>query len=147
VVLNAGRIEQVGSPMDLYHRPRSEFVAGFIGAPAMNFLAMTGDGGGIAVEGVRLPVPAAPGAVRLGIRPEHLVLMPEGRGDLPATVTIRETLGGDAYLYVRTGSGQTLVVRAEGDTALDHGAAVGLGLPAHRLHQFAADGRTLRSGA
>ena len=61
-------------------------------------------------------------------------------------MTIRETLGGDAYLYVRTGGGQSLVVRAEGDTTLDHGATVGLGLAAHRLHQFGAEGRTLASG-
>ena len=146
VVLNAGRIEQVGSPMDLYHRPLSEFVAGFIGAPAMNFLAMTDAGGLVSVEGHVLGAAAATGAVRLGIRPEHLVLLPEGQGDIPATVTLRETLGGDAYLYVRTGAGQALVVRAEGDTTLDHGAAVGLGLPAHRLHQFGADGRTLTLG-
>ena len=146
VVLNAGRIEQVGSPMDLYHRPASEFVAGFIGAPAMNFLPMSDAGGRVGVEGVTLSAPAAAGAVRLGIRPEHLVLLPAGQGDLPATVTIRETLGGDAYLYVRTMSGQALVVRAEGDTTLDHGATVGLGLPDRRLHQFAADGATVFPG-
>jgi ABC-type sugar transport system ATPase subunit len=146
VVLNTGRIEQVGSPMDLYHRPLSEFVAGFIGAPAMNFLAMADAGGRVSVEGRSLTAASAPGAVRLGIRPEHVVVLPEGQGDLPATVTLRETLGGDAYLYVRTPGNQTLVVRADGDTALDHGATIGLGLPAHRLHQFAGDGRTLASG-
>ena len=145
VVLQAGRIEQVGSPMDLYHRPATEFVAGFIGAPAMNFLPMTGDGGRIVTGGMTLAAMAAPGAVRLGIRPEHIVLKPAGSGDLPATVALRETLGGDAYLYVTT-DGQTIVVRAAGDTELDHGAEVGLGLPAQRLHQFGADGATLRSG-
>ena len=147
VVLNAGRVEQVGSPMDLYHHPATEFVAGFIGAPSMNFLPMTGQDGKIATEGVLMNVAAVPGAVKLGIRPEHLVLSPEGQGDLPATVALRETLGGDAYLYVRTVSGQTLVVRADGDTALNHGAKVGLAMPAHRLHQFAADGTTLASGS
>ncbi|MES2144010.1 MAG: sn-glycerol-3-phosphate ABC transporter ATP-binding protein UgpC [Pseudomonadota bacterium] len=146
VVLNAGRVEQVGSPMDLYHRPATEFVAGFIGAPAMNFMAMTDDGGRVAAAGVRLAAMAAPEAVRLGIRPEHIVLKPAGSGDLPAKVVLRETLGGDAYLYVTTADSQTLVVRAEGDTELNHGDGVGLGLPAGRLHQFGADGRTLRSG-
>jgi ABC-type sugar transport system ATPase subunit len=146
VVLQAGRIEQVGSPMDLYHRPASEFVAGFIGAPAMNFLGMVGTQGRIAVAGADLGAAAAPGAVRLGIRPEHVHLMQAGVGDLAATVTLRETLGGDAYLYVRTDAGEALVVRADGDTDLDHGAVVGLGLPANRLHQFGADGRTLQSG-
>jgi hypothetical protein len=60
---------------------------------------------------------------------------------------LRETLGGDAYLYVRTAAGPTLVVRTEGDTGHEAGAVVGLGLPARRLHQFGADGRTLLSGA
>ncbi|AWB49156.1 ABC transporter ATP-binding protein [Gemmobacter aquarius] len=146
VVLNAGRIEQVGSPMDLYHRPATEFVAGFIGAPAMNFLDMTNHTGNIALGDTTLPVSAATGATRLGIRPEHITLLPAGQGDLAATVTLRETLGGDAYLYLRTTHGQPLVVRADGDTPLNHGEAVGLALPAHRLHQFGPDGRTLRSG-
>lgn len=146
VVLNAGRIEQVGSPMDLYHRPATEFVAGFIGAPSMNFLNMAAEAGRILAAGTTLAAEAVPGAVRLGIRPEHIVLAAPGAGDLDAGVTLRETLGGDAYLYVRTGDGQPLVVRAEGDTALNHGDRVGLTFPAPRLHQFAADGRTLRSG-
>jgi ABC-type sugar transport system ATPase subunit len=86
-----------------------------------------------------------PGAVRLGIRPEHIGLVTPGTGDFGGTVTLRETLGGDAYLYVRTPGGQ-MVVRAEGDTPLDHGAEVGLSFPANRLHLFGADGQTLSSG-
>lgn len=145
VVLNAGRIEQVGAPMELYNRPATEFVAGFIGAPAMNFLGLKVQGGQAMVEGVALG--AAPAeAVKLGIRPEHVTLRPAGQGQLQATVTICETLGGDAYLYVRLGSGETMVVRAEGDTTLDHGAVVGLDLPVTRQHHFGADGRTLASG-
>ncbi|MFN3577049.1 MAG: ABC transporter ATP-binding protein [Tabrizicola sp.] len=145
VVLNAGRIEQVGAPMDLYHRPASEFVAGFIGAPSMNFLTVDLREGRAMLDG--RPLGAAPGGtVKLGIRPEHLVLRPAGQGQLAATVSLTETLGGDAYLYVRLPGGQMLVVRAEGDTALDHGAEIGLDLPSHRLHHFAADGRTLASG-
>jgi ABC-type sugar transport system ATPase subunit len=146
VVLNAGRIEQVGTPMDLYHRPLTEFVAGFIGAPAMNFLDVTTSGGRVHCGPIPLPADAVEGATRLGIRPEHLLLLPDGQGDIPATVTLRETLGGDAYLYVRIGTGQTLVVRAEGDTPLDHGARIGLGLSPSRVHLFGADGRTLASG-
>jgi ABC-type sugar transport system ATPase subunit len=145
VVLNAGRVEQVGTPLDLYHRPVSEFVAGFIGAPAMNFLNIA-DSAGVVVDGVSLAaVPPISGAVRLGIRPEHLQIATSG-GDLTATVTLRETLGGDAYLYVRTAGGQAMVVRAEGDTALTHGDSIGLVLPPARVHLFGADGRTLASG-
>ena len=142
VVLNAGRIEQVGAPMDLYHRPANIFVAGFIGAPAMNFLDVTLSGGN-AMHGADALGPAPAGAVQLGIRPEHIILRPVGQGQMTATVLLRETLGGDAYLYVRTGAGAQMVVRVEGDTALDHGAGVGLDLPAARLHHFAADGRSL----
>ena len=145
VVLNAGRIEQVGAPMDLYNRPASEFVAGFIGAPAMNFLTVALQDGQATVEGVALGA-APPGTVKLGIRPEHVVLRAAGQGQLAATVSICETLGGDAFLYVRLAGGQTLVVRAEGDTTLDHGAVVGLELPALRQHHFGAEGRTLASG-
>jgi ABC-type sugar transport system ATPase subunit len=145
VVLNAGRIEQVGAPMELYNRPASEFVAGFIGAPAMNFLPASLREGQVDVDGIALGAAPA-GTVKLGIRPEHLVLRPANQGQLSATVSLTETLGGDAYLYVRLSGGQTLVVRAEGDTALDHGAEIGLDLPPHRQHHFAADGRTLASG-
>jgi ABC-type sugar transport system ATPase subunit len=145
VVLNAGRIEQVGAPMELYNRPASEFVAGFIGAPAMNFLPVDLNGGQAVVNGIALG-PAPEGTVKLGIRPEHLVQRPAGQGQLAATVALTETLGGDAYLYVRLSGGQNLVVRAEGDTTLDHGAVIGLDLPSQRQHHFAADGRTLASG-
>jgi ABC-type sugar transport system ATPase subunit len=87
-----------------------------------------------------------PGGARVGIRPEHVELRPAGQGDLQATVALRETLGGDAYLYLKTPSGRTVVARAEGDTPLDHGDAVGLALPPRRLHVFDEGGRTLASG-
>ena len=116
------------------------------GAPSMNFLDIRSVGGritcGEAVIGTAAPVP---GAVRLGIRPEHVGLVAAGSGEMGGTVVLRETLGGDAYLYVRTAAGQ-VVVRADGDTALDHGDTVGLSMPANRLHLFGADGVTLSSG-
>ena len=146
VVLNAGRIEQVGSPMDLYHRPANIFVAGFIGAPAMNFLEVTLTDG-TALHGAEALGPAPDGTTHLGIRPEHLTLRAAGQGQMQASVLLRETLGGDAYLYVRSGAGQQMVVRVDGDTALDHGATVGLDLPAARLHHFAATGLSLGRGA
>jgi len=148
VVLNGGRIEQVGAPLDLYHRPATEFVAGFIGAPAMNFLDVAArDASSVAYAGHAISAPpGAAGAARIGIRPEHVVIRPVGEGNIDLDVTLRETLGGDAYLYARTEAGDTLVIRAEGDTVLDAGARIGADLPAARLHFFAADGRTLASG-
>jgi ABC-type sugar transport system ATPase subunit len=136
VVMNGGRVEQIGAPMELYHRPMSEFVAGFIGAPSMNFLPAD-----------RLSGAASGQARRLGIRPEHVKLVAEGKGDLEARITLKETLGGDAYLYVKTAAGDDLVVRADGDTALEPGTAVGLSLPSHRLHLFDEAGKTIASAA
>ena len=146
VVLNAGRIEQVGSPMDLYHRPANIFVAGFIGAPAMNFLDVV-LANGTAMHGDAALGQAPAGATHLGIRPEHLILRPAGQGAMQVTVLLRETLGGDAYLYVRTGAGAQMVLRADGDTPLDHGATIGVDLPAPRLHHFAATGLSLTGAA
>ena len=83
----------------------------------------------------------------MGIRPEHMLLGPVSEGDIAAEVTLCETLGGDAYLYVRTDVGDMLVVRADGDTRLRPGDKVGLGLPAYRLHLFAADGATIVPGS
>ena len=148
VVLQAGRVMQVGTPMELYHHPKSEFVAGFIGAPAMNFAGVTMDAGRIRYGTHSLIAPgAAPLATRMGIRPEHMILGPATEGDIPAEVTLCETLGGDAYLYVLTDVGDPMVVRADGDTRLKPGDKVGLGLPVNRLHLFGADGTTLASGS
>ncbi len=143
VVLNAGRIEQVGSPMDLYHHPQSEFVAGFIGSPAMNFLDVQTSGSralyaGQAIEGLHAPE----GTVRIGIRPEHIEILPAG--GLSATVISRETLGGDVMLHVRTSADDTLTVRAPGDDRTGIDASIGIGLPAPRIHAFGPDGRNLR---
>ena len=139
VVLNKGRIEQVGTPMDLYRHPRSLFVAGFIGAPAMNLLALDA-AGAAAVEGRALGRDVPAGAVRLGIRPEHARIAAAGAGNLSATVTLRETLGGDAYLYLRTQGGQPMVVRVDGDSTLSPGEPVGVELPPARCHLFDAAG-------
>jgi ABC-type sugar transport system ATPase subunit len=132
--------------MELYHHPATEFVAGFIGAPSMNFLDIRADGGRIAYGGHAVgAIAALPGAVRLGIRPEHLGIVAQGMGGMDARVDLRESLGGDSYLYVSTGQKDRIVVRADGDTTLDTGAVIGLILPPARVHQFGMDGRTLRS--
>ncbi|MFM8702092.1 MAG: ABC transporter ATP-binding protein [Hyphomicrobiales bacterium] len=137
VVLNGGRIEQVGSPMELYHHPRTEFVAGFIGAPAMNFLDLD--------VRLRARIPESmTSAARVGIRPEHIVLAAPSSGDFDASVRLKETLGGDAYLYLTLAEGSSLTVRTDGDTPISAGETVGLMLPQHRMHIFDSQGIVLR---
>ena len=109
VVLNGGRIEQIGAPLDLYDRPANRFVAGFIGSPAMNFIPGVVDREGFAAGGVTLPLPAgARGNARqalYGIRPEHLVLSPDG---LPAEVVVVEPMGSETQVTMMLG--ETLIV-------------------------------------
>jgi len=120
VVLNAGRIEQVGAPMELYNRPANLFVAGFIGSPKMNFLT-----GALA---------ARYGAETIGVRPEHLAITRHG-GDWPGVVQHAERLGADSYVYVDVEGHGPMTVRVVGDTSLTAGEAVGLSSvgPIHRF--------------
>ncbi len=154
VVLNEGRVEQVGPPMELYNAPATEFVAGFIGAPSMNFLfvaSAAGESGDRLIYGAaQIPLGRTldvtlghEGPLRLGIRPEHLRLTAAGAGTLDVDVEVTEALGGETYLYSRTAEGDRLVIKADGDTALAPGQRVGLALDARRLHLFGADGRSL----
>ncbi|MFK7963788.1 MAG: ABC transporter ATP-binding protein [Burkholderiaceae bacterium] len=148
VVLNQGRIEQVGTPMDLYHRPVSAFVAGFIGAPSMNFLSVQMQGADQIQYGhatFNAPTPAA-NAVQLGIRPEHIETVATGTGEIDGTVQLKEGLGGDSYLYLKTSANDDLVVRAEGETPIKAGDTIGIRLPTHRLHLFDSRGLTVASG-
>ncbi|MGM9488594.1 ABC transporter ATP-binding protein [Ideonella sp. YS5] len=128
VVLNSGRIEQIGAPMSLYREPANLFVAGFLGSPRINLL-----------PGAQL---GEPQVATVGVRPEHLVPVPPGEG-LAATVIALEPLGDVSYLHVRTADGTTLVSRVSPEVAAVPGQAVHLGAaPAHRL-RFGLDGRRL----
>ncbi len=150
VVLNAGRVEQVGAPLDLYHRPANLFVAGFIGSPRMNFLPGVvegGEGGGCRLaDGTLVPLPpgrAAPGArVTLGIRPEHLVEGPAD-GALEGRVDFVEQLGETHLLYVRTGD-TMVTAKGPGGAARQAGDSVRLGIPAEACHLFDAEGTAIR---
>ncbi len=146
VVLNQGRIEQVGSPMELYHTPRSEFVAGFIGAPSMNLLKVEYADGRLSYAGHSV-ADAASGAATLGIRPEHLRIASEADGDtLPVEVKVREQLGSESYLYTTGPGGDEIVVRTDGDTAIESGDRISLAFPARHLHLFDGEGRRLAEG-
>jgi multiple sugar transport system ATP-binding protein len=102
VVMNAGRVEQIGSPLELYDNPANLFVAGFIGSPAMNFIPGTVNSGTIGVaEGVSLPLPSgaqvrAGDRVIVGVRPEHLAVAPDG---VPAEVVVVEPTGADTQIF------------------------------------------------
>jgi putative spermidine/putrescine transport system ATP-binding protein len=156
VVMNRGRIEQVGSPLELYRRPANLFVAGFIGSPRMNF---------VAGEAARRT-----GAATLGIRPEHLAVVPQGTvaeaatdpgraaggGDgtasgpyaaLAGTVAHVERLGADSFVYVDVPEHGTLVARVIGDTAIAAGEAVALVPHGGTVHRFDGAGQALRSGS
>ncbi|MBO6865509.1 MAG: sn-glycerol-3-phosphate ABC transporter ATP-binding protein UgpC [Thalassococcus sp.] len=128
VVLRAGKIEQVGSPMDLYKDPDNKFVAGFIGSPSMNFLKGVVAGGQVqvpALGGASLAGPASLPAdgseVLVGLRPQHLFV--QAGGD-HARLDIRERLGGVAYDYLITPDGEKLVVETRGDEDIAEGSNV-----------------------
>ena len=154
VVLNAGRVEQVGGPLDLYHRPVNRFVAGFIGSPAMNFLEVTvtaGEGGAVTVglpggADLRVPVdgalPPAGTRLTLGVRPEHVAVDESGKG-VPAGVVAVERLGGETHCHVALEDGQRMLVRIDGDSPVRTGERMRLNLRGETAHLFDEAGRRL----
>ena len=155
VVLRAGHVEQVGSPLELYHHPRNLFVAGFIGSPKMNFLETVASDIGRDTATVKIPgggtmtIPArtagmAPGAkLTLGVRPEHLVPGEEGDAVMEGRVFVVERLGGETYCHVRVDGGQSVVIRTGGDSPVNPGEQVRIGVPAASCHLFDRDGIAL----
>jgi multiple sugar transport system ATP-binding protein len=125
VVLNAGRIEQVGSPMELYRAPKNRFVAGFIGSPTMNF-----------VEGA---LAERHGAPTIGVRPEHIQISTTD-GEWRGTVGVAEHLGADTFLHVHGDEVGTVTVRADGDIPVNHGDTVWLTPMEGRIYRFGKDG-------
>lgn len=137
VVMNEGRIEQVGTPAEVYRRPASVFVAGFFGAPGMNlFQAMVGADGRPCIGDRILDSAeraAEPGPVVLGIRPEHLRVQPDGPLDLQVTLT--EELGAETLVHGAVG-GQACVLRLPSGSAPCAGDVVRLGAAPGDLHLF-----------
>ena len=151
VVLNAGRVEQIGSPLDLYNKPVNRFVAGFIGNPRMNFLALGAQkaNGAYAIPGgeARLPERLADAPFEIGIRPEHLELVARGtEQSIDGTVVMTEHLGSDTYAYVSLeGAEELLVVRLSGADPVNRRAAIGVKLDPTLLHVFSAKGVAIAS--
>ena len=127
VVLRAGRVEQVGRPLDLYRRPINRFVAGFLGSPTMNF-----------VEGEQA---ARVGAASIGVRPEHLDVTEDG--GWTGTVSHAEHLGADTMLYVEVPGMGLVTARVAGEDAHEVGARVGLTPRDGRVHRFDVDGHAI----
>ena len=140
VVMNAGRVEQIGRPMELYERPANRFVAGFIGSPQMNFLLarMGQTAGTVEIAGQTLPLPPGADASRVaevGLRPEHLRIVAQGAPGISARVTAIERLGAETLVFAKT-AGQTLVLRAEGSLKVQDDDAITLAIDPARLHLF-----------
>ncbi len=131
-VMNAGRIEQVGAPLEVYERPATVFVADFMGSPAMNWL-----------EAESLPLPpllAAPGrSLRIGVRPQDLRLVEPEKGTLCARVEVVEALGGTRIVHAALDSGVRVSVVEAGTAPSRRGERVGIEVPHERLHVFDAE--------
>jgi multiple sugar transport system ATP-binding protein len=165
VVMKDGHIQQCGTPLQVYGEPSNKFVAGFIGAPSMNFIAVTiqarGDGQLTAVgAGLAVPVPAArrealapwkDREVILGVRPEHLLLAQSGNGNGngsgngngydggsigTATVEVVEQLGSEIQLETRLGDAVVTVARIDPSSPLGPGDAVALAVLYEQVHFF-----------
>jgi multiple sugar transport system ATP-binding protein len=121
VVLNAGHIEQVGSPLELYRSPANSFVAGFIGSPKMNFVQ------GAPSKRYR--------AHMIGVRPEHISLS-KTQGDWQGTVGVAEHLGSDTFLHVHVDGIGQVTARADGEVDLKHGERVFLTPNEAKIHRF-----------
>ena len=154
-----GSVAQVGAPLELYHRPNSLFVAGFIGSPRMNFLAASV--ADIDGQGVLLRVAGGPDAppslvrahvdgaglsvgdtVTLGVRPEHFLPCDNAGAPncLTRQVTLTERLGEQSYLHLQADGRHTLLAKVQGDTPVRAGATVSLQIDADCCHVFGADG-------
>jgi len=156
VVLRAGRVEQVGPPLELYNHPQNRFVAGFIGSPQMNFLdgRVATDGGlGITVEIPGVGVVRTRAAsnqvkagdkVTIGIRPEHIRSGHEGENDVAGAVAGVEQLGGLSYVRLVD---PAVTVQIPGQTRLGLGETASIHLPIDAIHVFDADGQTLPAHA
>jgi multiple sugar transport system ATP-binding protein len=126
VVLNAGRIEQVGAPLDLYNNPANLFVAGFIGSPRMNLIK-----------------PKAGGAATIGVRPEHIDVSRDA-GEWRGIVRIAEHLGSDTFFYIDMEDFGSVTARTPGEYGIKAGDAVWLTPKPDRIHRFDQAGVALR---
>lgn len=137
VVLQGGRIEQIGSPLELYDKPANAFVASFIGSPSMNLIPAIGTGDGARIGDAVLAVPgvAANRSVTLGMRPEDLTLSDAG---LPATVSVVEPTGSETHIVARLGDRDVTAVTRD-RPSVRPGETIHLAPVPGRVHLFDAE--------
>ena len=149
VVLQAGKIEQVGSPRELYERPDNLFVAQFIGSPKMNVVPCSAEGDRFRLpgqgEGAFPYAAAGQTPVQLGIRPEHIEVVAPVEGHCSGEIEVTEYLGADVMLYVNCGELGVLTVRHVGDIDVHPGQTLGLRFDESRLHFFGSDEQAIRT--
>ncbi|WP_108663376.1 ABC transporter ATP-binding protein [Acuticoccus kandeliae] len=134
VVMNAGRIEQVGSPIELYENPVNRFVATFIGSPRMNIMP----------AGPLRDRLGGPDAAEVGVRPEHTRLVEPEKGDVAGEIMLVERLGSDTYAYIALPEREDLfLVRLAGSETVKPHTRTGITFDRERLHFFDAEGRSL----
>ncbi|VUD56315.1 Maltose/maltodextrin import ATP-binding protein MalK [Thalassocella blandensis] len=155
VLLNQGKIEQIGSPLDLYTKPANKFVAGFLGMPRMSFLdgkIVSSGTEGIQVqlaagENVSLPTRetslSTGTPVSLGVRPEHVSISDVANGHLQARLEVSEHLGSDTYYYVKTPTNESITIRSDNQNKVNDNEAVGLQLDLTQCHLFEKEGNRI----
>ena len=149
VVINNGHAEQIGSPLEVYEKPATVFVAGFIGSPAMNLIQvqMSDDGGRLDLpNNMHLPIPGRGcpqyrnKTIMIGIRPEHLSLSPQGNGIIQIQVDHVETLGADTLVHGRLNDeASILTVRLPGIRHFEKHKFLDLSVPSEKIHLFDLD--------
>jgi len=139
IVMNAGHMEQIGTPTEVYAKPATTFVASFIGSPPMNLVTGRADGTRFSIDGHELALPAAApraGELIVGLRPEHAALRPAGEAGWPFRVEMIEMLGAERLVHGSVGSG-AFTVRVDATLAAPQvGDSLALHPPAAQLHWF-----------
>ncbi len=152
VVMRSGKVEQVGTPLDLYNRPANRFVAEFIGAPRMNFLegkvsAQTETTTTIKTASGSLALPRVEAEIgspiAFGIRPEHMTI--DAKGEIEGRVDVVERLGGEAHVHVTLADGNSVIVKCEGTVKIAEGQNIFLAPNLAHHHLFDQKGHTLRA--
>lgn len=150
VVMNNRKVEQIGTPMEVYSRPASRFVAAFVGSPSMNFIPVTGietgpDGLAVKVAGATIATtirqqPKDDGELTLGVRPESLRVAQDGAGDITGQIALVERLGDRTLVHVTLADGSNVVAEDEGKSTLAADGPVSLKVDGTATHLFDAAG-------